>query len=98
MELDKRYWRDSAACSSLSLVESEDLFFPGHGKKSLKAQKFCDNNHCPVKTECIISATLNSEVGIWGGTTEKERKSWYASKNARLMARVSAYEDIRKLA
>lgn len=30
---------------------------------------------CPLKTECLIFALKTGQQGIWGGTTENERKS-----------------------
>jgi WhiB family transcriptional regulator, redox-sensing transcriptional regulator len=29
---------------------------------------------CPVRAQCMDYALRNNEVGIWGGTTERERK------------------------
>ncbi len=89
-------WRDNAACAKLSLGESEEMFFPGQGQKSTKAQKYC-KTQCSVREECIIYATLMREQGIWGGTTESERKSWWAFKQAKEAAKRSPYLDIRAL-
>jgi hypothetical protein len=30
---------------------------------------------CPLKNPCLEYALVNSELGIWGGTTEEQRRS-----------------------
>ena len=30
---------------------------------------------CPVRVQCLVAALENNAVGIWGGTTEAERKT-----------------------
>jgi WhiB family redox-sensing transcriptional regulator len=29
---------------------------------------------CPVKADCLEYAIVNNEIGIWGGTTDQERR------------------------
>lgn len=36
------------------------------------AKKICVG--CPVINECLESALAHNELGVWGGTTEDERK------------------------
>ena len=36
------------------------------------AKKICDS--CPLKAPCLEYAIRNVEIGIWGGTTEEQRK------------------------
>ena len=56
-----------------------DLFFPvGSSMKAMKqaneAKAIC--MECPVIAECLEYAIrTNQDSGIWGGTTEDERKS-----------------------
>ena len=56
-----------------------ELFFPvGSSIKAMKqaneAKAIC--MECPVVTECLEYAIrTNQDSGIWGGTTEDERKS-----------------------
>jgi WhiB family redox-sensing transcriptional regulator len=40
---------------------------------NMRAKAICKD--CPVKLECLQHALDNDEAGIWGGTTEKERRS-----------------------
>lgn len=46
------------------------------------AKRFC--NHCFVKQECFNYAVENSEAGIWGGKTERERREMKRRLNRRL--------------
>jgi WhiB family redox-sensing transcriptional regulator len=55
-----------------------ELYFPDKGcsNTSLKdiavAKKVCKT--CPYIGECLSWAVANDEIGIWGGTTQKERR------------------------
>lgn len=76
-------WRNRAACSGYP----NTLFFPasdGADEMSVaKAKSVCAV--CPVIEDCLQYALeTNQRSGIWGGTTEKERKSlrrkWLAER------------------
>jgi WhiB family redox-sensing transcriptional regulator len=68
-----------AAC----LQADPDLFFPpeserGEARKSrdLRALAVCAG--CPVLEQCRVYALSARETyGIWGGTTEDERRTWH---------------------
>jgi WhiB family redox-sensing transcriptional regulator len=68
-------WRASAACAE---VESE-LFFPvgvtGPAVPQIAAAKaVCAR--CAVRAECLEFAIVtNQEYGVWGGTSEEERRA-----------------------
>jgi WhiB family redox-sensing transcriptional regulator len=68
-------WRDDAAC----LNADPDLFFPiGTTGPVLdqidEAKRIC--RACPVRTPCLAWALdLGRAAGIWGGTTEDERRA-----------------------
>ena len=57
-----------------------EIFFPerdgkGFNKYAItEAKKMC--NSCPYKLACLIWATDNREIGIWGGMTAKERRAY----------------------
>lgn len=67
-------WRRDAACKDLD----PNLFFPigvtGPAVDQIAAAKsIC--NQCPVRAECLeFAITTNQEFGVWGGTTEDERR------------------------
>lgn len=68
-----RAWFADALC----LDEDPELFFPsGEGKLSQpqieSAQSIC--RMCPVRSNCLrLALTTDSQYGVWGGTTPKER-------------------------
>jgi WhiB family transcriptional regulator, redox-sensing transcriptional regulator len=72
---DRTNWRDHAACSSVD----PDLFFPvsasGASLIDIQAAKrVCQR--CPVTTPCLRWALDHEQVsGVWGGTTEEERRA-----------------------
>ena len=68
-------WRRRAACRS----SSPELFFPtgATGMAILdieEAKAVCDR--CLVRGECLdFALDTNQEFGVWGGTTEKDRRA-----------------------
>jgi WhiB family redox-sensing transcriptional regulator len=68
-------WREDAAC----LHADPDLFFPismsGRTLDQIgEAKRIC--RICPVKEPCLAWALRVRDVaGIWGGTTETERRA-----------------------
>jgi WhiB family redox-sensing transcriptional regulator len=62
-------WQVGARC----LQVDPEIFFPERGGSSKAARAVC--RECPVKTECLRYALANREqFGIWGGTSERERR------------------------
>jgi WhiB family transcriptional regulator, redox-sensing transcriptional regulator len=67
-------WRDQARC----LDEDPDLFFPiGSTGPAVvqvdRAKQVC--RACPVIEDCLTWALSNyQDAGVWGGTTEEERR------------------------
>ena len=79
-------WRNSALCRDTS----PELFFPvGTTGPALhqisEAKAVCAQ--CPVKAECLeFALATNQDSGIWGGTSEEERRllrrEWVANQRA----------------
>jgi WhiB family redox-sensing transcriptional regulator len=77
-------WRTQAACRNIE----PDLFFPlGRTREALvhieEAKAVCRG--CPVHAECLEFALANNlEDGVWGGTSEDERRrlrpAWLAGR------------------
>ena len=67
-------WHENAACSGLG----NELFYLGrvwgnpHAVRQAAAAKVVCAL-CPVKEQCL-EAGLEDEFGIWGGTTERDRR------------------------
>ncbi|MFC9161478.1 WhiB family transcriptional regulator [Streptomyces fungicidicus] len=68
-------WRGRAACRT----EDPDLFFPiGTSGPALmqteRAKAVC--RRCPVREQCLEWALdTGQSVGVWGGTSETERRA-----------------------
>lgn len=71
---DASAWRSHAVCRDTS----PELFFPigvtGLAIDQIDAAKeIC--GQCPVTAECLeFALATNQESGVWGGTTEEERR------------------------
>ena len=84
VEWDSDDWRARAACRDTD----PDLFFPigttGPAVDQIEAAKaVCCT--CTARTECLeFALATNQESGVWGGTSEEERrklrKAWLASR------------------
>jgi WhiB family redox-sensing transcriptional regulator len=70
--MPKEDWRDQSRCKTLEIPTADSLFWLGKGGSPMKAKALCDE--CPVKRMCLNYSIVHEEVGIWGGTTEKERR------------------------
>lgn len=66
-------WKDRAACAGYA----NSIFFPSSEATPAlieKAKEVCAT--CPVSAACLEYAFETNQVsGIWGGTTEEERRS-----------------------
>lgn len=69
-------WMNDGVCASVD----PDLWYPETGVFA-HAKRVC--NGCPVKAECLEYALDNSERwGIWGGTSEHERRALLKARAA----------------
>lgn len=85
---DDGSWRDSAACRDTD----PDLFFPmgttGPAVEQIEAAKeICRT--CDVQADCLeFALSTNQEQGVWGGTSEDERrrirKRWIARRRQQM--------------
>jgi len=63
-------WRAWAVCRGLD----PDIFYPHYERDSGPAKKVCET--CPVREPCLEWAlSTRQPYGVWGGLTEKERRS-----------------------
>lgn len=77
-------WQVNAACND---VEPE-IFFPERGGSSKAARAVC--NDCSVRDQCLEYALNNKEqFGIWGGTSERERRRLRRERARRKLRAVS---------
>lgn len=85
---DENSWREHAACRD----SAPELFFPigatGLALAQIDAAKaVCDR--CTVRAECLeFALETNQEAGVWGGTSEDERRhlrrDWVAGRRLRV--------------
>ena len=84
IDWDKEDWREGAACRHTD----PDLFFPvgttGPAVEQIEAAKaVC--RRCESQTACLeFALATNQESGVWGATSEEERrklrKTWLATR------------------
>ena len=68
--LEPVWWHRDAACLD---APDPEIFFPKRGGSSAAARSYCER--CPVVEECLTYALENKELyGIWGNTSERERR------------------------
>lgn len=69
------------------------FFFPSDGVGVDRARKICAN--CPVKQECLEYALENRiDHGVWGGTSERERRRILKRRRAGLAANLASTVEI----
>lgn len=62
-------WRELGACRGLD----PEVFFPDTDEEADVAKGICAS--CDVRIACLEHALASREkVGVWGGTTERERR------------------------
>ncbi|MFJ7175845.1 WhiB family transcriptional regulator [Streptomyces massasporeus] len=69
-------WRDHAACRH----EDPELFFPigtsGPAALQTEQAKAVCRRRCPVQEQCLQWALdTGQSIGVWGGTSENERRA-----------------------
>jgi len=70
-------WMADARCRDLPPA----VFFPSDGAGVEVARRYCAE--CPVRTQCLEYALGNHiDHGVWGGTSERERRRIARSRRA----------------
>ena len=87
MEHDTWLWRADAACRN----EDVELFFPERGVATTAAKEICAP--CPVRAECLEHALRYEKNGIWGGTSQRERKRMRQRMGIRLIELTPVDDD-----
>lgn len=72
----KQDWQEYSNC----LGANPDVFFPDRGTPLKAAKAIC--NDCVVQEDCLEYALENGEkFGVWGGTSERQRRSIRKARN-----------------
>ena len=73
-------WKSMGNCTTAD----PDSFFPASSQQPNAALALCGEpgspNECPVKAECL-AAGMQERYGVWGGTTENDRKKMRRALN-----------------
>lgn len=70
-------WTSRALCAQTD----PELFFPDKGGSCLQAKKICRS--CEAQAECLQYALdHHEEFGVWGGTSEQDRRPLLAHRAA----------------
>ncbi|MFM7068849.1 MAG: WhiB family transcriptional regulator [Actinomycetes bacterium] len=76
-------WMAAGNCAD----KPPSLFFPSDGVGVDVARRVCDG--CPVKAQCLEYAIENRiDHGVWGGTSERERRRILKARGAQPVATV----------
>lgn len=71
-------WTDLALCRELG---DPDFWFPQKGESTAIARRIC--GQCPVSEQCLEEALATGpHHGIWGGTSERERRRMHGGREA----------------
>ena len=89
-DFDTDDWRKKASCRSVD----PDLFFPigttGLALDQIESAKAVCRS-CDAMTDCLeFALTTNQESGVWGGTSEEERRKLRKAYVARQRSRMTA--------
>lgn len=78
LQATEQPWMNEGACAEVD----PELFFPETAFEAKAAKRICRG--CDVARQCLIHA-LNrpQEVGIWGGTSDRQRQKLRANKTAK---------------
>jgi hypothetical protein len=80
--LQRPAWMAEGACRSGHSSASEGAehpavnFFPGRGESAAPAKAVC--RRCPVRSPCLEFALKHDVSGVWGGTSERQRRQMVA--------------------
>lgn len=69
-------WMSWAVCQEVD----PEAFFPEKGGSPRDAKRICAG--CPVRGECLDYALEHGLIGVWGGTTETERREMRWARRA----------------
>jgi len=73
-------WSEAACLDADPEIFFPDSRRPVDDEDVQKALALCAD--CPVQKRCLDFALVNNTDGIWGGTTEEQRKGMTPSSNA----------------
>ncbi len=91
-------WMDSPSVKCKGLT---DFFYPNKPSSEVaQAKAVCNgldgNPACPMRDQCLQYAIDHHEAyGVWGGTSERDRRKIQRARNRYKNARIYNLEDVR---
>lgn len=76
-------WRANGECQKEPGRSMNWYPEPGDARGRALCKAVC--RKCPVKSECLAYALDRYEYGVWGGTSERERKRMRKSQNVEIV-------------
>lgn len=80
IDADAWVWRQHAACRG----EEQEIFYPERGESTAPAKAVCAT--CTVRADCLEFGLRHEKRGVWGGTSEWERRRMRNRMGIRLAA------------
>ena len=66
-----RSWMPAGLCRGMDPQHAARVFFPVQGESQAPARAVCAD--CPVRAACLDYG-MDENYGVWGGTSERERR------------------------
>ena len=79
-EIDPQRWWEGAACRGLD----PEMFFPARGDSRGLQEALAVCATCPVTEPCMEEGLVGERWGIWGATSERERRKIRRERGRRL--------------
>ena len=83
----RKQWSENARCAKPEVYK---IFDQHQGRPQKRAPWWDYCNRCVVKLNCLAFAIVHNEEGIWGGTTESQRKRLSPLVKSQMLAQAQA--------
>lgn len=77
LDLETGNWSAHGLCAQTD----PEAFYPEKGGSTADAKRVC--LACDVRTECLEYAIEHGEPGVWGGTSERQRRAIRRARDTR---------------
>lgn len=82
-------WMEDGICKQVGV----DVMYPERNKERRVSKKVC--LPCPVRASCLAEALKRDESGVWGGTSQRQRRLIQAAAGPRSNWREIADEFLK---
>jgi Transcription factor WhiB len=86
--------------SQRKCIGRTDYFYKASSREVMRAKNICNGmdgeKTCPFRNECLRYAIDEGEIyGVWGGTSERDRRKIVRARNRLHDGSIYSLEDIR---